>query len=428
MILLYTEHISERLNYICHFILREQLGITYTITTQKPETEESSIFIINYSNQSIAAAKIIIRPQGLLFEQDIKPQNINCDQKENRVILFKTENDDLGFDLFSATFYLISRYEEYLPHQKDEYGRYDFKESIAYKNGFLKLPLVNIWIELLASEIKKHHPECQMYRPPFKTIVSYDIDMAWSYKNKGILRNIGGFIRKPSIERLKVLWRIRKDPFDSFDLMDTQNQKNKFETIYFFLVAKSLGEYDKNISPSNQSMRKLINQKASRYNIGLHPSWKSNSNPLLLNEEKKQLERISKKAITNSRQHYIKLNLPETYRKLIKNEINNDFSMGYGNINGFRASAASSFFWFDLKENKTTSLRLYPFCFMDATSHYSLNQSAEEGSQELFYFKNICQQYDGLFISIFHNNIIGDEKTFKGWKETYLKFIVFIVR
>ena len=154
-----------------------------------------------------------------------------------------------------------------------------------------------------------------------------------------------------------------------------------------------------------------------------HPSWKSNSNPLLVNEEKKQLERISKKAITNSRQHYIKLKLPETYRRLIKNEINNDFSMGYGNVNGFRASAASSFFWFDLKENKTTSLRLYPFCFMDATSHYSLNQSAEEGLGELMYFKNICQHYNGLFISIFHNNTIGDEKTFKGWKETYLKFI-----
>ena len=77
MILLYTEHISERLNYICHFILREQLGITYTITTKKPEPEENDKFVINYSNQSIAAAKINIRPHGLLFEEDIKPQNIN---------------------------------------------------------------------------------------------------------------------------------------------------------------------------------------------------------------------------------------------------------------------------------------------------------------------------------------------------------------
>ena len=97
--------------------------------------------------------------------------------------------------------------------------------------------------------------------------------------------------------------------------------------------------------------------------------------------------------------------------------------MGYGSINGFRASAASSFFWFDLKENKTTSLRVYPFCFMDATSHYSLHQTADEGLKELLYYQKECEKVNGIFIPIFHNNIIGDENEFKGWKDAFSHFI-----
>jgi len=34
---------------------------------------------------------------------------------------FKSEGD-YPFDIFSAVFYLLSRYEEYLPYKKDMYG------------------------------------------------------------------------------------------------------------------------------------------------------------------------------------------------------------------------------------------------------------------------------------------------------------------
>lgn len=422
MILIYTEHISERLSYICHFIFKEQLGIEYNISDKIADINEEYTLIINYSNDQINLARIHIKPLGLLFEEEIKKQGIICHHKNGYPTFFDTQNDDLGFDLFSAAFYLISRYEEYLPHQTDIYGRYDYRESIAYKNNFIDLPLVNIWIDILANKIKATLPSIVLHQPPFKTLVSYDVDMAWSYKNKGLVRGLGGLILKPCLKRLRVLLGLSKDPFDCFDFIQEKNKKNKLETIYFFLVAQKISKYDKNSSPNKKPMRKLIQQIAEQNNIGLHPSWRSNSNIEVLKKEKVILEAISNKFILNSRQHYIKFNLPETYSALINSGISNDFSMGYGSINGFRASVASSFFWFDLKENKTTSLRLYPFCFMDATSHYSLKHSAEEGLKQLLYYKDICQKVNGLFIPIFHNTIIGDEAEFKGWKETYATF------
>lgn len=423
MILIYTEHISERLIYTCHFILKEQLGLDYNITNNFDEVNSSNLTVVNYSKNSIHNSNINIQPQGLLFEEDIKPQDVSSELKEGVVSFFKTGKDDFGFDVFAAVFYLISRYEEYLPHELDEYGRYDYKNSLAYKNNFIDKPVVNIWIQWFANKIKEVNPNLNFYIPPFKTIVSYDIDMAWSYKHKGILRNIGGFFSNPSLLRLKVLLRINDDPFDSFDFLNSLHTSDKFDTIYFFLVAKRLSKYDKNISPTKKAMKFLIRQISAKYNIGLHPSWNSNNNTPLLLKEKKKLESIANKSIINSRQHYIKFNLPDTYRTLLGYGINNDFSMGYGSINGFRASAASSFFWFDLKENKTTSLRVYPFCFMDATSHYSLHQTAEEGLKELLYYKKECEKINGIFIPIFHNNIIGDENEFKGWKGAFSQFI-----
>jgi hypothetical protein len=44
---------------------------------------------------------------------------------------------DLPFDPLAATFYLVSRYEEYLPFIPDEHGRFPAKQSFAFSNGFL---------------------------------------------------------------------------------------------------------------------------------------------------------------------------------------------------------------------------------------------------------------------------------------------------
>ena len=71
-----------------------------------------------------------------------------------------------------------------------------------------------------------------------------------------------------------------------------------------------------------------------------------------------------------SRQHFIRFTLPDTYRQLINAGIKEEFSMGYGSVNGFRASVALPFYWFDLEKNEATSLLVYLFCFMDANSFF----------------------------------------------------------
>jgi hypothetical protein len=127
--------------------------------------------------------------------------------------------------------------------------------------------------------------------------------------------------------------------------------------------------------------------------------------------------------VNKSRQHYIRFNLPEGYQRLITAGITDDYSMGYGSINGFRASVASSFYWYDLEKEVQTALRIHPFCFMDANALYEQRQDTVTSLNELQHYHAVCKSVNGTLITIWHNNFLGTAKEFTGWKEMYEQFI-----
>jgi hypothetical protein len=359
----------------------------------------------------------------LLFENGIQQQTIDCFETNQSKAFFRTAGAGLSFDIFAAIFFLLSRYEEYLPHQKDMYGRYAHEQSLACREGFLNLPLVNTWINTLALKLREQFP---MFNPgcaSFSFVPTYDIDSAYAYQHKGLVRSLGAFFRYPSAERIKVLAGSQKDPFDSYEWMDSLHEKYALKPLYFFLAAQKNGVYDKNILPGTAAFSHLVKQHADKYETGIHPSWQSGDDFRLLQREKKIVENITGKTVTRSRQHYIRFDLPAGYRRLLQAGITDDYSMGYGSINGFRASAAASFYWYDLEKEEQTDLRIHPYCFMDANSYYEQHFSAEQAYKEAMHYLKICKEINGQLITIWHNNFLGTAKEFAGWRSCYKKFI-----
>ena len=427
--LLYSPQITPRLKYIIDFISKEYFDEPILITDDLEKFNNSEAPKINYSGTEYSDAEFYLKPVSLLFETGIKTVPIECFEMNYHKAFFQTEGD-FAFDIFAASFYLISRYEEYLPHEKDSYGRYDHKNSLAFKEGFLQQPLVNQWLLELKHQLKKKFPQLLFRRSSFQFIPTYDIDVAYSYLFKGWARNLGGILKSAAKgklnevkERVQVLRKKKKDPFDSYEWLDSLHLYCRVKPYYFFLVAKEQKGYDKNISPKEKGFQDLIHYHAAGYVLGIHPSWHSNEDEALLKEEIEWLEYIANKKIVLSRQHYIRMSLPETYQRLIGQGIQKDFSMGYGSINGFRASVASSFYWYDLSKEQSTSLQVFPFCFMDANSFYEQKFSAQTAMTELLGYYHAIKKVNGLMTCIWHNHFLGNDPQFAGWKQVYEIFL-----
>lgn len=427
--ILFTERISPRLAYIAEFISTECLEEGLVITTHRQEYLDSTEPRINYSGQPIADREIQIIPHGLLFAQGIGAVRVEVKQWKDIPVFFHT-NGTLPFDLFSAIFYLLSRYEEYLPYVKDEYGRFAHTQSIAFRHGFLHRPLINEWLLSFQKKIVELFPGVDFRSKNFEFLPTYDIDIAFSYRGKGWWRNSAALVRSlgkgqwPAFrERLAVLQGRQPDPYDCYEWLDRLHAKSGYKARYFFHVGLRQGVYDRNILPSQPVLRDLIGHTGSKYTIGLHPSWRSGDEENLLTVEKETLERISGKPISLSRFHYIRFLLPHGYRRLIAAGIKEDHSMGYGSINGFRASVASPFYWYDLEKEERTGLLLYPFCFMEANSYYEQKQGSEESLDEMMGYLKRTRDVNGLMVTIWHNNFLGSDPAFQSWREVYARFL-----
>ncbi len=425
-VLLYAPASSPRLQYISRFIFEELLRVELSFTSDIGNFINYSGVKIKYTNEANANGGFIVGNCGILFESDIKEQDTTCFEVNNYKAFFKTPNADFPFDIFATSFYLLTRYEEYLPHQKDMYGRYAHENSLAFKEIFLQLPMVNIWVQDFAIQLQHKFPALRFWPSSFSFLPTYDIDMAFSYKHKGMLRNVGSFIKSPSLERIKVLAGLKQDPFDCFAWLNQLHDDYQLQPVYFFLMAEKNGVYDKNILPHKKPMQKLIQDHSKKYTIGIHPSWQSGDQKSLLKQEKDLLEMICQKPVIHSRQHYIRFELPDGYRLLIDHEITDDYSMGYGSINGFRASVATSFNWYDVQNNEPTQLRIHPFCFMEANSFYEQKITADETYDEMNHYYSVCKAVGGQLVIIWHNNFLGTDPQFEEWRNIYQRFVVHV--
>ncbi|GAC1424533.1 MAG: hypothetical protein NVSMB7_00570 [Chitinophagaceae bacterium] len=431
MLLFYAHTITPRLQYIVNFISKELFDEPITFTTDAGTFSKAEMPRLNYSANDFSEEEFYINPTSLLFETGITPQPIECFEADYHTAFFQTSGD-YPFDLLAAAFYLLTRYEEYLPHKKDEYGRYAHTNSLAFREHFLHQPLINIWLDDFKKKLKKKFPSLVFRRRPFKFIPSYDIDIAWSYRHKGWLRNMGGYaksVKKGHWHALKERWNVlqnnQPDPYDSYEWLDALHLYCKIKPIYFFLVAQKMHGYDRNTPTSSKALQELINYFSVVYKVGLHPSWQSSvaAGKKVLLEEKEWLEVIIDRNVEHSRQHYIKFVLPQTFRRYIECGLLKDYSMGYGSINGFRASVASSFYWFDVEKNEPTPLQLFPFCFMDANAFHEQKLTPQQTYEELVYYYTTIKKLNGLFVSVWHNHFLGTDKIFAGWKEMYELFM-----
>ena len=429
MLLIYTPKITTRLTYVFKQFFTRILLIDIQFTTEVNEFVAHNGAKITYAKQPLGT-EFFIQSKDLLFQQGVSDIEIKLFEWENTKCFFKVSDKSvIPFDVFAASFYLLSRYEEYLPHVKDQHERFPAEESLAYNNGFLDKPLVDIWAYKLLDLLQERFPDFEIKPKEFQFISTIDVDCAYRFKHKGIIRNSGAFLKDLFSLKFKNFWfrflvlaKFKPDPFDTFEWLLKMKKRHQLDMIFFFLVSEYT-TYDKNISVNNPHFISLIKGIADYVPVGLHPSYFTMRNEAKLKKEKKRLEKIINTPITKSRQHFLRVDLPETYQNLVELEIFEDYSMGYAQQYGFRASTCTPFYFYDMEFEIQTPLKLTPFAVMDVTLKDYLQFSNRKSLATIIELAKEVKKVNGTFVSLMHNETFDKFSRFKNWTLLYEKMI-----
>jgi hypothetical protein len=424
MILIYIPHITARIKYTFQYILEERFGLQYSIMDNKKDflANDNAIKIV-YGKENINIG-LFFYAHDLLIETDIKETELHEGNVDNIKTLFSSNgNSALNFDVFAAVFFLLSRYEEYLDKPTIQHGNYDFHNSILYKLKTLDTPIIEQWLELLKNILHEKFPSLQFKQHKPTAGLSIDVDVAYAYRGRSLIRTAGGLVKKAfsfnfseAANQLLTILKWRKDMYDTYDYVFNLIQKRK--PVYFFNMG-SFDEFDKNPSWKNKAFQHLIKYVSTKATVGIHPSYASNANKKLVGIEKNKLGKITGAEITVSRQHYLNLKWPETYNNLINNNIKEDYTIGYYYTYGFRAGTCNSFLFFDLKKNESTSLRLFPYAYMDGTLNDILKMTIGQAKMIVSKLIDETYKYNGVFIPLWHNSTLYDRNEWKGWREVF---------
>ena len=426
MLLIYTHKITSRFSYIMRQVFTSILGVEVTYTTKVEDFIKHTGPKITYTKQPLQN-EFFVRSNDLLFEQGINDIEINIRDWEGIPCFFVAgEQSTIPFDIFSASFYMLSRYEEYLPHVKDLHGRFPPKESIAYQNQFLQLPIVDIWANKLLVRLKNRFPNIDIKQKSYKYTSIIDVTTSHCYAHRGFTRSMAGFFLdlgnfrlKRMLERVKVWLNIAKDPYNNFTfLIDTIKKYNV--TCMFFFQFAAYSKYDKNVSTANNNFRFLIKSIADYCKVSLAASYSSFNDPELLKKEKKNLSSVINRSVDCSRMRYNRVDVPQTYRNLVEAEFTDDYTMGYTHEIGFRAGTSFPFYLYDINIEVQQPIRVHSFAFHDYALH-------EDNSKEVILEKinslyTEVKKVNGNLISVFSNELLGTEHNID-WKDLYILFI-----
>jgi hypothetical protein len=433
MLLIYVDKITNRLGYTLNLIFKDILGLEYKITTRRDDFAKYEGFKFSYTKRRISNEPYIYS-SDLLFETTIEIQNLTLFTYENNPAIFKTYAKDtiMPFDVLAASFYFVSRYEEYLPFIQDKHGRFRCEESLAFKNCFLHKPIVNIWVKILRQKLNEFYPDMIFPKYYFRYFNTIDIDSAYSFKEKNFFRQSFGFFKdfftgnfSECVYRINVLLGKKQDPYDTFDYQISLIKQYKLKTIYFILFGH-YGKYDKNISPYNKKFHRLIKLLCDYAKVGIHPSYSSFDDAEDLSSQIKELYGVLHKPVLRNRFHYLRFRLPISFRRLLDNMISDDYSMGYSNAIGFRAGICTSYNFYDLEFDGETKLRLHPFSVMDVALKHGLGLNPSEAIDRIKKIVDEVNSVDGDFISVWHNESLSQRYQWKDWQEVYEDMIKYV--
>lgn len=425
-LLIFVPVITPRIKYVFSLFFDSLIATPYSITDNTNEYIAYTGPKLSYSKDNIELSGLVFAASGLLSEKGIRQHNTDIIEWKGLKTFFPVNGGTLPFDIFSASFYLVSRYEEYLIEAKDAHKRFRAQDSLAFKYSFINTPLVNLWAEELKKILLARYPNLKITANKYRYVPTIDIDVAYAHLGRKPKIIIGSYLLALSklklsylAEKTLTLLRLAKDKYDTYDYQQALFKKYNLRPVYFFLAAGNRSKYDKNISTASRRFSGLVKKVAKYADVGIHPSYQSHNRPETVENEIKRVEKPLGKKITASRQHFLRVNFPETYRCLAQLNITDDYTLAYAACPGFRASICTPFLFYDIEAETTLPVKIHSTIVMDGTLKEYMQVTPDDAITIIHKLISEVKNCSGEFVSIWHNHSLAEKGSWEGWRRVF---------
>lgn len=407
MVLIFVNRNTARKEYIIKHIFKRILQLEFKICTDLSEFIAHSGAKLSYGKKPLGE-EFFIWSHDLLDHTGIDDYEIDITSWHDLPIFFQAEiKSQIPFDLFAASFYLITRYEEYLPQVKDDLGRFSPIGSLAATHDFIKLPLVDLWMNRFSELLVDRFNITLSQKRNHINHLIIDTPSVFKYKLRGPLEFIASVFKQLSKFRLgdfilniAVNLGFKKDPFDIYDrLVERYKRSGNYIKISYFFHLGNYNIVDNGVSYKHRKYQELIKHLADYFTVGVR--FTSDASLEQIKKQSKRFENITNRPTRYSIAALGKITIPDHYKILVELEQVTDFSMGYPSQPGFRASTGSPFYFYDLDYEVQTPLLINPYAL-----HYgSIEKFTFNGQKEIIsQLKSQCAQINVPFTMMLCND------------------------
>ena len=424
----HLERPTERSRYAVEQVLASMLGWSVRWVPSVEDLLAIEGPKLLYGSQHRPGVFTVV-PAGLLEETGVRPLDPERATHAELPVLFPVSGGPLPFDPFAAAFFQLTRYEEVLGMEEDLHGRPVAARLHAARHGYLDRPIVDEWAMALARSWKAMDPLVPEPRRTYRKVDTIDLDNGFKYLGRPLWRTLGSMVRDvikgdpgEISRRWDVLGGRQKDPYDVYDDLRSCMGRSQDRTVFFILSAPRR-RWDHAVPLSFAPYASRIRELAEWAEVGLHPSYGTSEDEAMATREREALAGVTDRPVTASRQHFLRMRLPHTYRMLERMGIRDEYSMGLHDALGFRAGTSMPYRWYDLLDERSTTLTVHPFAVMDNTLRVKLGLSPEQAVERVERIVQRIRAVEGTFTAIWHESFLADEPANASWRKAIMEMM-----
>lgn len=344
----------------------------------------------------------------------------------------------IHFDLLAVVVFMLTRYEEQVLPERDSVKRFPATASVAYRQKFLHLPIIDYYALVLRQWLMHMLPEWKASAPTFRLQLSHDIDVPILFKTMpqtlkhGIIqmvkyRNVNNAIRALRTGIAVQRGNVSDDPYyDGLNTLLTVSEQNGLRSAFYFM-ASSGGPQDEGYDPTKSPYKEMIqNVQARGHEVGFHPGYSTFLNPERFYEEKQRLEIAVGTSVMGGRQHFLRFQVPDTWRLWDEAGLQYDATLGYADHEGFRCGTCHPYPVFDLEHDQILRLIEHPLIVMDATLQRYRGLTPDEASESVLALAHHCYVVGGEMTILWHNSSLYG--MWQAWRDCYSRLVAAIAK